>query len=257
MDCNDTNNGINPGISEVCDGVDNNCNGTIDENLALNTYYADSDGDGYGNPGSSIQTCSATLPTGYSSNNLDCNDANNGINPGISEVCDGVDNNCNGTIDENLTLNTYYADSDGDGYGNPVSSIQNCGHISGYVDNKDDCDDLNSLVYPFVNDIPGNAIDENCDGVDGYLSINNSLQAFHVKVFPNPAVNFIQLSGNLFGICQVRIINIQGQIILDCSIKLQDLVNLNVNDILPGSYMLEISHLDSGLKGLTKLLIIR
>ncbi|MFM7770018.1 MAG: Calx-beta domain-containing protein, partial [Bacteroidota bacterium] len=76
---------------EVCNGIDDNGNGQIDEGV-LNTYYADVDGDGYGNPGSSIQACSP--PSGYVTNNTDCNDTNAGINP----------------------TTVWYLDADGDGY---------------------------------------------------------------------------------------------------------------------------------------------
>lgn len=256
-DCNDANALINPGMAEICDGLDNDCNGLTDDGLTIFTYYLDGDLDGYGVASTTIDTCATSAPVGYAPLSGDCNDSNPNINPGVAELCDGIDNNCDGNTDENLALNTYYEDSDGDGFGNPNSSIQNCGLISGYVDNDDDCDDGNFLINPNVNDTPGNGIDENCDGVDGYLSLNNSLQALGIHVFPNPADNLVQLSGNVNGVCQVRIFNIQGQLILDRIITLQGLVELNVNELLPGSYMFEISHPESGLRGFTKLLIIR
>ncbi|MFT3769537.1 MAG: MopE-related protein [Minicystis sp.] len=96
-DCNDSNAGIRPGAAEICDGVDNNCNGSIDEGVK-STFYRDADGDGYGNAGISTQACSA--PGGYVSNASDCNDGNANVRPGAAEVCDGVDNNCNGSVDE-------------------------------------------------------------------------------------------------------------------------------------------------------------
>lgn len=256
-DCNDNNASVHPSMAEVCDGLDNDCNGQIDDGLMITTYYLDSDLDGYGIASTTLDTCATTAPTGYAALVGDCDDSNPNINPGFSELCDGIDNNCDGNADENLPLNTYYEDADGDGYGNPNSTIQNCGPVSGYVDNNQDCNDGNLLINPSVLDPFGNSIDENCDGVDGYLSINNTLQTLGINVFPNPADNIIQLSGNLIGTCQVRIFNIQGQLILDQIITLQGLVELNVNEMLPGSYMLEISHPNSGLRGFTQLLIIR
>jgi hypothetical protein len=71
---------------------------------ALNTYYRDQDGDGYGNASLTQQAC--TVPTGYVANNTDCNDNNSAINPGAAEVCgNSIDDNCNGQTDENCTGN--------------------------------------------------------------------------------------------------------------------------------------------------------
>ena len=57
-DCDDNDPTVNPGAQEVCDEVDNDCNGQIDERLGL-TFYADSDDDGYGNPDDSLEACLA------------------------------------------------------------------------------------------------------------------------------------------------------------------------------------------------------
>lgn len=78
---------------EVCDGADNNCNGQVDEGL-LTAYYADADGDGFGNGDMVSNACSQ--PAGYVTNSLDCNDGNAGVHPGAVDVCDGVDNDCDG-----------------------------------------------------------------------------------------------------------------------------------------------------------------
>jgi hypothetical protein len=114
-DCNDSNSNINPGAAEVCDGVDNNCDGSIDEGVK-NAYYRDSDTDGYGDPGNSVQACSA--PGGYVINNTDCNDSKPDINPGAAEVCDGMDNNCDGGVDEGMTCTPagYYISFTVSGY---------------------------------------------------------------------------------------------------------------------------------------------
>ncbi len=158
-DCDDTDPNIHPGATEICDGKDNNCNGQIDEG-ATSTFYADADGDGYGNPVSSVQACSA--PTGYVANNADCDDADRNIHPGATEVCDGKDNNCNGQTDEGV-LSTFYADADGDGYGNPASSVQACSAPAGYVANSTDCNDTDPNVHPGAIEICDGE-DNNCDG---------------------------------------------------------------------------------------------
>src|SRR5262245_2836687 len=98
-DCNDTNSAIRPGAAEICDGVDNNCNGQTDESVT-STFYPDQDLDTYGSATGGVQGCSA--PAGYVANNTDCNDSDTRIHPGVAEVCDNRDNNCNGQIDEGL-----------------------------------------------------------------------------------------------------------------------------------------------------------
>ena len=56
---------VNPGAVEFCDGIDNDCNGMVDDNLAINTYYLDSDNDGYGALGFPLDTCLLVPPSGY------------------------------------------------------------------------------------------------------------------------------------------------------------------------------------------------
>ena len=91
-DCNDNNADIHPGALEICDGIDNNCDDSIDGEDADGalTYYADLDGDTYGGEGLSITQCD--MPEGYVDNADDCDDNSADIHPDGSEVCDGVDN---------------------------------------------------------------------------------------------------------------------------------------------------------------------
>src|SRR5207249_7591572 len=76
----------NPGVPspEVCNGIDDDCDGVIDNGVGT-TFYRDADGDSFGDPNATQQTCSSA-PVGYVTNNLDCNDMNAFVNPAAFEV---------------------------------------------------------------------------------------------------------------------------------------------------------------------------
>ncbi|MBF0106919.1 MAG: hypothetical protein HQM16_16525 [Deltaproteobacteria bacterium] len=150
---------IYPEAPELCDGKDNNMDGTIDEGVA-NVYYADADGDNYGDPASSTTTCASTPPASFVPNDNDCDDTNSSINPEATETCDNIDNNCNDEIDEGATQ-TFYADVDNDGFGNPLTAVADCSQPDGYVANNLDETNEDPTVYP---DAP-----ELCDGKDNNM----------------------------------------------------------------------------------------
>ena len=111
-DCDDTWHGANPGNAEICDGRDNDCSGVIDDapsgsgGPSLRVLaFLDLDRDGWGDSGDSgIMLCPekalAELRTGVKG---DCNDKVASINPGATEACNGLDDNCNGIEDEGLS----------------------------------------------------------------------------------------------------------------------------------------------------------
>jgi predicted outer membrane repeat protein len=116
-----------------------NCNDACPNDatkIAQSTYYLDGDTDGYGLASSTQSACSP--PTGYVANNTDCNDSNAAVNPGATEVCNGIDDNCAGGIDNGLTFSNYYSDSDGDGAGDPAVVQNACAQPTGYVSNNTD-----------------------------------------------------------------------------------------------------------------------
>jgi predicted esterase len=161
-DCDGGNKNINPGAPELCDGIDNNCNGLIDDNPVQLTFYRDYDKDGYGNASATKVAC--IRPSGYVTTAGDCNDANSAIHPNVVEVCDGIDNDCNGLVDDNLPTQTYYKDYDKDGYGNKYASVKACKAPSGYVSNSQDCKDGNAAIYPGAPELC-DGLDNDCDGV--------------------------------------------------------------------------------------------
>ncbi len=160
-DCDDSDASVNPDATEVCDGIDNDCDGQTDEELAR-TWYLDEDGDGYG--GATVNDTECAQPDGYVSDPGDCADDDPAVYPGATDICDEKDNDCDNVTDEDPDL-TFYADLDGDGYGagDPIAA---CPGTTGMADNNLDCDDSSAALQPGALEVDGNDVDENCDGVD-------------------------------------------------------------------------------------------
>jgi Putative metal-binding motif/Thrombospondin type 3 repeat len=128
---------------------------------ACPTWYHDADGDGYGNPADSLVSC--TKPSGYVSDNTDCNDQNAAIHPGATEICgNGIDDDCTGG--DTPCSGTWYRDADGDGYGNPAVSTTSVSPPAGYVSDHTDCNDNRSDVHPGLAEVCGDGVDNNCNG---------------------------------------------------------------------------------------------
>ena len=143
-DCDDADPTSFTGGTEVADGADNDCDGTTDEG----TTAFDDDGDG------------ASEDAG------DCDDADADIGPHATDVCDSVDNDCDGELDEDAPTATFYADLDGDGFGDPASSLEDCMVPAGYLTDAQDCDDGEASVNPDGTEVCGDAIDQDCSGAD-------------------------------------------------------------------------------------------
>lgn len=109
------------------------------------TWYRDFDMDNYGDPNNSQN--SGSQPSGYVADNTDCDDMDSAINPGATEVCDGIDNNCDNQVDEGVLITSYF-DNDTDGFGNPAISNVGCTIPSGYVDDGTDCNDNDANEFP-------------------------------------------------------------------------------------------------------------
>jgi len=144
VDCDDSDPTVNPSAVEAIDGVDNDCNGLVDDIGG----GGDADGDGY-SPGAG-----------------DCDDGDRSVNPGATEVCDGRDNDCDARVDEGVPPHTWYADADADAFGDPATSLTQCSPPAGYVVDNTDCDDGNASVHPGAPEVDGDGIDQDCDGTD-------------------------------------------------------------------------------------------
>ncbi len=155
QDCDDTNAAINPAAIELDDGYDNNCNDEIDE---LSDWYEDFDADGFGNP--SVTSSAIEQPIGYVASNTDCDDLDPDVHPGAEDIFDGVDNNCDGEVDEG-TLD-WYADADGDSFGDPMVIIRNPVQPANYVENNRDCNDSDAEINPLAIEL-ADLIDNNCN----------------------------------------------------------------------------------------------
>jgi hypothetical protein len=155
VDCDDADPLVNPGAAEACsNGIDDNCDGLIDDQDPTCLICTDLDGDGYSLEGGA---CGLT----------DCDDSDPAVNPGTAEACsNGIDDNCDGLIDTQDPACLICTDLDGDGYsidGGP------CGQV--------DCDDTDPAINPGAAEDCGNGSDDDCDGLidsnDPYCSASN------------------------------------------------------------------------------------
>lgn len=223
----------------VSDNTD--CDDTDDQIGSIVMYYVDADTDGFGDaadPG----TNSCTPIAGSVTNAEDCDDTDNQVNPAATEVCDGFDNDCDGDIDEGLTMLTYYEDGDNDTYGDAGSTVTDCIQPAGYVLNDDDCDDTNPAIHPGAADNTGNGIDENCDGVDGVLGIEETVLT-HLNVYPNPGTGSVVLSMSTgWNGFQVTFAGIDGkEIALTSTHQSANELEFNTNELVPGVYFIRLT----------------
>ncbi len=169
-DCDDNNVLVNPSRTEICgNGIDDNCNGTQNDQNATGctTFYEDVDGDGWG---TSRSRCLCFAEGVYRADyrpQLDCNDNNPDVHPGKTEICNnGIDDNCDGLQDTQNAIGcvTYYYDGDNDGYGLTSDSKCLCNPDGRYAATEPgDCNDQSNLIHPGRPEIC-DGIDNNCNG---------------------------------------------------------------------------------------------
>jgi predicted outer membrane repeat protein len=146
--------------AEDCNDSDPNVGGPL-------AWYTDSDSDGYGDIDSEVFACSA--PAGTLSEGGDCDDDSLFIHPGATEICDDLDNDCDGVIDQDATdAIDWYADLDEDTYGDVENTSTSCTQPDGHVEDSTDCDDADPLIYPGAEETYYDGIDGNCDPSDEF-----------------------------------------------------------------------------------------
>ena len=184
--------------------------------------------------------------------NADCDDTNADINPEGVEICNNLDDDCDGEIDEGLTVQRYYYDADGDGFGRVDSSLVLCGLPPNFADNFDDCDDDNPLAYPGAEEIIGNGIDEDGDGADQTTSTSDQPDvALHI--FPNPtqATLYLKLDANASYSYEIR------SVTLELIQKGDTSGTIDVNNLAEGVYLLTVSDDSASVIGHQRVMIVR
>ncbi|MCB9671104.1 MAG: putative metal-binding motif-containing protein [Alphaproteobacteria bacterium] len=173
-DCDDLRPAVYPQAIELCDGLDNNCNGAIDDGLPFNDFWLDNDGDGFGDPALQVEACST--PDNGANRPGDCDDSNPNVNPDAFEICNGIDDDCDTFVDDDddaplleggvdtSTGQPWRPDIDSDGYGNWNASTElyACEQPDGYVADATDCDDTDAQINTTNQEIC-NGIDDDCD----------------------------------------------------------------------------------------------
>jgi len=166
VDCDPFSEAIYPGAKEICDGLDNDCNSEVDEPGAsgCSVFYKDKDDDGWGMDNKFLCLCgpddeyTAAQPG-------DCDDSTWAINPNGAEVCNNLDDDCDGIKDNENSLGCkeYYIDADKDGFGSGLPKCICWPNADYSTLNSGDCNEADATIHP---DMPEDCdnIDNNCNG---------------------------------------------------------------------------------------------
>ncbi|HRF76190.1 MAG TPA: MopE-related protein, partial [Chitinophagales bacterium] len=154
------------------------------------------------------------------------------IYPGAIELCNYLDDDCDGITDDNLTYLLSYQDNDGDDFGNPLIDSLSCELPLGYVVNNTDCDDTNAEIYPGANETL-NGLDDDCDQIaDEGLAVNDIVKNT-IHIFPNPVNTVLFIQSNETQ--NITIVNQLGEEILHTNLFI-GLNTISVADFASGMY---------------------
>ena len=197
-------------------------------------YYQDFDGDAFGDASNYIYSCSDTI--GYVLDNTDCDDSNNLISPAALEVCNTIDDNCNGEIDEDFIYVQQYADMDDDDFGNLLIDTIGCPNLFGFVVDSTDCNDSDPAIHPGATEIL-NGLDDDCNKIadDGLEIIETEL--IGLSVFPSPATNVLTIQFENINTPLLTVYNINGDLIFQQN-KIQSPFNFDASELSAGLYLI-------------------
>jgi hypothetical protein len=203
-DCGPLDPAIHPGAADVCDALDNDCDGVVDGPGATDALqlFTDADGDGFG-AGAPIAACEAG--PGLVPDDSDCGDTDSSAHPGGPEFCDGHDNDCDGDTDEEDAVDaaSWHPDADGDGLGSAAVGEIACSAPAGFLADASDCDDSVAEVNPTAVEVCGNLRDDNCDGgpnqCQGFGGMMNYEKADAVIIRDECSVGAAAFAGDVDG----------------------------------------------------------